>query len=63
MEENFISRIREALDMQTATANELCERILTLRQIEICAFYLQNRNKIRYRCTDRQKRDTQISHD
>ena len=40
MGDNVISSIREALDMQTATVNELCERIRTLRQIEICALYL-----------------------
>lgn len=40
MEENFQACIREALEMQDAPLEALCERIRTLRQIEICALYL-----------------------
>lgn len=40
MSENFQACIREALEMPDAPLEALCERIRTLRQIELCALEL-----------------------
>jgi len=40
MSEHFQICIREALGMQDASLEELCERIREFRQVEICALSL-----------------------
>lgn len=40
MSDIFQACVREALEMQDAPLEDVCERIRTLRQIEICAFSL-----------------------
>jgi hypothetical protein len=40
MDEANLREIREALDMPEATVSDICERIRTLRQVEISANFL-----------------------